>query len=361
MASNVDLAVGIMEGHVLGEDSSNSASAYDRRRRFSGYLSLASWRAARYPRTVRYPPIRTPEELAARVVLGTTVEDETLEFKAEIAFRAKQGNLALRKTQACETARDIVNLANSHGGTVLVGVAESEAGAGSSYRTAARYVPVEDAEALRAWLDSAPRQFMVPSTLNFTVTPIPLSGGGVVLAVNVPPYENGVAAIWHAGESNFVEYPYRTSFGKAYMTPDAVQERLMDRTRAMELRLRRLCAAMPSAVSLHSSFRRHRQETPDEATIRFSLIRAEGAPRSAISRQPQSVFENCPMVLVQVTAIGDSEFIIRFNVEKWVVSVPFGLIREVWSAEDEALGLMLAVTIVEPPDPKGTPWLDDGR
>src|SRR5688572_20166530 len=128
--------------------------------------------------------IRSANDLAASVTIGTTRETLHLEFKATIdGWNASKDDV--RRLAQKELCRDIVQFANSLGGVLLLGVEESKGGA-TGTRVASGIAPVKDIDTLTQWIEQAIVNFVVPSTLSHDISPIS-TGTGPVLAVNIPP------------------------------------------------------------------------------------------------------------------------------------------------------------------------------
>jgi hypothetical protein len=194
-----------------------------------------------------YNPILTQTDLNSRIIFGQTPESEVLEFKRELVLSKINGPQGSTNSpaksvddNAREFARDIASFANSRGGTIVIGVDEGATTTGQP-KAARAFVPVNDVTAtLQKIRGDMVTKYLVPSTLDFTVSPISLATGDTVLAVNIPPFVGGIVAVWHSNNKRCVEYPYRTSFGKDYFNPTQAAERIMDAGRSMEIRFRHL-------------------------------------------------------------------------------------------------------------------------
>ena len=176
-----------------------------------------------------YAPIRSADDLTMRVKLGETTESRVLDFKAELAT-ANDG----RRNWQHELALDIVQFANTEGGTLLVGVEESRE---TNPRVAKRLRAVEDVERVKCAVADALCLWTEPR-VNPEV--IAIQAAETVVAINVPP-SIPLVAVWRMGEDgNRIQYPFRTEHGKRYMTPSEVEQRIMDGSRAIKLALKRV-------------------------------------------------------------------------------------------------------------------------
>lgn len=256
----------------------------------------------------RWPPaIRNAIDVRNHIIPGETVETEFLEFKRIYDRAERRGVLPGR-----EPAKDIASLANAWGGTLVVGVEETEGKAGD-YLRAKGFRSVPEPEDLRQWLESAAvRGHLVPSTLSYTALPVTLDDGTVLILVRVPAFTGGIVALWHPGRADHVAYPWRTSFGTSYLNPDQAVERIMDRTRAFEVRLRRLFEEGKTEVT-----------TPLDV-----LFYGSGGT---------------PPLCVKILQPGASEFDLSVNDHR--LRLPYGAITELWETIDGQVGLFLRYAI----------------
>lgn len=299
-----------------------------------------------------YEPITSDATLQARVVLGVTVENEFLEFKNEGACRVRaQG----APDAAAETARDIAQMANARGGTVLIGVDEVQApGGGADYLVASAFSGVQDVERIRQWLNGPVRAWLSPQLYPFTELPL-RAGGVTVVAVNIPPIEHGQVAVWHTGQRNRIEFPVRTSFGKAYLSPDQLVERLMDRERAMDIRLRRLRDATEDALI----FSPVRQRGPMDGIRKKSLLKQVQDAYGSIPQEYRGelhtwhtrTYEQCKLLEIV-------DGVARLRLARGDIAVPIGMIVEAWLTEGRRIGLILRFPIVIPDGTTEFLWLD---
>lgn len=266
-------------------------------------------------------PITTADDLMRRVVLGTTAESETLEFKEKLTLTTDEA--------AREVARDIAGLANTYGGSLIIGVEETT-GQDSPYKVAKGFTSVVAPEVLRQQLEDRVRKFLAPSTVPYTVVPLTASINSlpvVLVVVNVPPCEEGLVAVWLAG-TRTMEFPWRTSFGKRYLNPGEVEACIRNTSRALELRLRRMTA-------------------PDVPSMLYSPVEL-GAANGWFPTTPQRA-------LVDLSA---EHFTLILTEQEGRPSlvVPYGALVEVWKT-GSATGLMLRYTIRVPMKPGNGAYL----
>jgi hypothetical protein len=265
--------------------------------------------------------ISTAEDFRRLICLGTTAEDLRFEFKSKIdGWQAKDAKAKLGARR--EMCRDVAQFANTDGGYLVVGVSETTV-AGRTVADAVVGVP--DSTALKAWLEQAVTNHLVPSRFGQSVEVIDVDGASVVV-VNVPP-SRAVVAVWE-GNSHTVQYVRRTSHGKDYMHPDDVERHMMNGLRAGQI-------ALGSASN---------RATSEDVTINGGVWRRAPLPHNHIERyMPHSVrlgMVTSESFELRIADGGNSTNKIR------VASVPYGLLREAWVGPDGKLNLMLDVRLV---------------
>ena len=265
-------------------------------------------------------PIESSADLLSRVTLQETSESVTLEFKLKL-----QGpGIPNHKQRECaqkELCRDICQFANTFGGTLLFGVEEGQVDGRS---VAIEYHRVDDIATVQQWILQAVRKYVVPATIRLEFRSLAVKDGEI-LAVNVPPSEN-LITLWDQ-ENGTIESLRRTDHGKEYMNPDELQRHLMDTGRRGMLALRRLHARLGcDAVSLMSGV--------------FEAPMTKHNPSTRLRRL------SWPVCL---GLMHDDEFELRIpNLSAGMptVTVPYGLIRQVWTTADGKVGILLDARIV---------------
>lgn len=173
------------------------------------------------------PPayIRTPSDFEAAVKIGQTPESTFLDFKSQLDTSAVDWQK--------EVCRDIAQFANTEGGCLLIGVAEKRDKT-SGVKVAAGIRPVDNPDQVRASLEQAIVNHLVPSTLSpkisFIGTP-----DGMLVSVNVQPSRTFVY-VWDR-QTHQIECLRRTNHGKAWLNPDELERHMMNGSRAALLAL----------------------------------------------------------------------------------------------------------------------------
>jgi hypothetical protein len=314
-----------------------------------------------------YNPILTQTDLNSRIIFGQTPESEVLEFKRELVLSKINGPQGSTNSpaksvddNAREFARDIASFANSRGGTIVIGVDEGATTTGQP-KAARAFVPVNDVTAtLQKIRGDMVTKYLVPSTLDFTVSPISLATGDTVLAVNIPPFVGGIVAVWHSNNKRCVEYPYRTSFGKDYFNPTQAAERIMDAGRSMEIRFRHLCNTVgvnnPSqrtsvTVRLHTAVHLGREMDRFEQRLHWKSIH-EQTGKFPLSEDkvkyppvwdPQSQL-SCK-IIDRVRSLHEMQFEFVVPDGGRSISIPYSAILDAWDFNGAEIGLMLKYPI----------------
>lgn len=128
-------------------------------------------------------------------MIGVTHESLHLDFKRDRLHginqrpRGQERNNA-RAQHARETARDIVQFANTEGGTLLYGVEEADDATAWKVATAVRGVPEPDA--FMEFLGQSVRPLVQPTGYSFTWRPLTWIDGTAVVAVDAPPLATGI-------------------------------------------------------------------------------------------------------------------------------------------------------------------------
>ncbi len=264
--------------------------------------------------------IESPEDFRSVVTLGSTPESLVLEFKSEIdGWQIPPGTPERdqRKRDAQkELCRDIAQFANTFGGCLLIGVTEGE---GERHRIAAAIKPVTHVDKLKAWIEDANKNFLVPSTLAPDLRAINLDAG-TVLSVNVPASRHAVA-LWDRGAGT-IEYVHRTSHGKAYMNPDEVERHIMNGSRAAR-------SALASA----------KKEAKDRSVVLAGGIWLSLGHGQELFPQP------CEIELGGDPDDGGFTLKIKHG-GVHEVRLPYGVIEEAWVDTHGHVNLLLSIRIV---------------
>jgi len=272
--------------------------------------------------------IYSAQEFDALIQWGVTRESKFLEFKKAVKdlealteqATDKKANTKVQK----EVCRDIAQFANTDGGCLLYGVVEEEV-PGSDLTTASKVSPVAEVDTSRQWILDAVKNFLVPSTLSLEIAEIRLSEG-IVLAVNIQPSAD-LVAVWDRAQHT-IQYLYRTSHGKAYMNPDEAERHQMNTSRSRRL-------AFMAAIGESNGGRANVAGGVLQRTFAGGRWHEE---RMRVER------------LVHWGTARDQTFELRVSVGGGgggipTVSVPYGMVQEVWLADHE-LNLVLAARLV---------------
>jgi len=169
-----------------------------------------------------YLPIRTVNDVAQRLLIGTTREDDWLDFKREPHARGDQGR--------AECARDIAQFANASGGVLVIGADES-----AHVHSGWQAVPNPD-DFIR-WMHDVVNGQLTPGPV-VEPTALQTPSGETAVIVNIPP--SLVLVARRQGEG--FEFPIRAGDSRRYMTLMEVEDRMQNKERAMKLRI----GAIPS-------------------------------------------------------------------------------------------------------------------
>jgi hypothetical protein len=263
--------------------------------------------------------IRDAADFDHWIRLGETTESLALDFKEKIDGRSAPDDAARKRAQQ-EVCRDIAQFANTHGGVLLVGVAERQ-DPKTGLKVADRITPVTDPDALREWIEQAVLNYLVPSTLTHEVAMV-RSSGGVVVAVNVDASRR-LVSVWDSA-SGTIECVRRTSHGKARMNPDEVERHMMNGSRAAQLALRE---AKKGATS-------------EDVELAGGVWGFTGVPGGPVPR----LTLKAPIRLGEVN---DTSFQLRIPISSKIecVAVPFELMRAAWVTAENKIGIALSARL----------------
>lgn len=167
----------------------------------------------------------TPAELAARVVLGQTREDDYLDFKG---LDSKGKPYSDDREGKRECAGDVAQFGNGSGGTIVIGAPEQD-------HVVQGFEDVPGPENLVRWIGDVLDGHLEPvPPIDPRIITVPR--GARVVAVNVPPS----AALIARKTGKGYEFPIRAGDGKRYMTLMEVEARMQNRERLARLRLEQI-------------------------------------------------------------------------------------------------------------------------
>ncbi len=181
-------------------------------------------------------------------------------------------------------------------------------------------MPLDDADAMRVWVEESVKNFLVPSTTSFDFDAISHDGGTVV-AVNVPASQHLVTV--YDREMHTSEFLRRTNHGKAYMNPDEMERHLMNGSRAAYLKVQDVVARSDANGA--------------NVTDGFWIQHGSERPERTSSTRPIEIDVADEDVLVLAVHTNDNTL---------SVQVPYGLVEEIWRGSDGKVNLLLKRRLV---------------
>ncbi|PWJ61393.1 MULTISPECIES: helix-turn-helix domain-containing protein [unclassified Fibrobacter] len=142
-----------------------------------------------------------------------------------------------------DIAIDLAAFANTFGGILLIGVAETSK---DGRKVASGFIPNIDIEFIRKKIHTQVRDLISPN-IEVQVVPIVVNSN-LIAAVNVEPSVNLVGVCLNRDRLQYC-FPYRTEFGNRFMTYEDVEKRMIDnRSRSMFLKLKKHIVGNNSVV-----------------------------------------------------------------------------------------------------------------
>jgi predicted HTH transcriptional regulator len=258
------------------------------------------------------------QDISENISLNYTQETLFIEFKKEINLMNRHLKTALAEEFAC----DICQFANTLGGVILIGVEEGN-GNIPGLSVATRFVNVDNIEQIRVFLNDKVRNFYYPSSINFDIVAIEVENDISLLAINIYPLTNNIACMFSPSSSDYLRYPFRTEFGKKYMRPYEVEERMNNRNRSLYLQLSNIW------------------QKDKEVQILSQVIKEEKSATLQWDNRDLNIF---------ISELFDHEF--RLKVNDQLINIPYGLLQEVWTTYDGKIGIIINARIVISSDRK---------
>lgn len=285
--------------------------------------------------------INTADDLRATVTFGETRESRVLEFK---------GRYGTTPEQAFELRKDVLSLANTFGGVLVVGVNESTT---QGYRRA-ETPSNPNVEATMQWISNTVSERVHPVP-DYSFQPLVLKHDGVdaaVLAVNVRPFSDSIGGYYSQAHQEALLYPTRDDFGVRHLRADEVARIMTNaRNRRIEIALNEI-AEVNQRVFIASPAYTTRPEADAEY---FHRLRTKCGVTSALNAgMNHPVFGR---EVVEAPLADDMAVFLRAIEARqlWIgfggtnqVAVPFGIIREVWMQSSNTLGLLLDCDVLYP-------------
>ncbi len=265
--------------------------------------------------------IRSASDFAQAIKKGVTMESKVLDFKRTINNwnAPKSAPDRVRQDAQMELCRDITQFANTDGGCLVVGVDETANSDG--VKVAGETVFVSDGEGMRAWIEQAVANYCVPATFSMDVHSVKLLAG-TILTVNVPP-SMATVYIWDR-HAKTIEVLARTSFGKAWLNPGELERHIMNGSRAARL----------SFEEVMSEAKSRRVE---DVELVGGVQRLAGRAIGPLVNGPVRIGMIRPTtfdLMIPITGAGVV-----------ALTVPFGLLREVWLDASSLIHVMLHVAV----------------
>lgn len=252
-----------------------------------------------------------------------------------------------------EAARDVVQFANTLGGTLLYGVAEGHSPT-SPWKVATGVPGVTEPDSFMEFLHQSVRPLVHPEGYNFTWRPL-RCGEVTVVAVDAPPLATGIASVWNPkADGAAIEFFYRTDQGKRAMSPAAVEAHLLNTSRQTFLLVQQLLADLDA-----KALREHR--APDRSNnavlaspvadlaveqleIRRGMLRPDRRSGALASWARQAATSGQEVITIET--VTETELVILVRGRK--TAVPLTRVSDIWLRSDNKIGLILEGTVVVP-------------
>ena len=258
------------------------------------------------------------QDISENISLNYTQETKFIEFKKEINLNNKH----LKKALAEELACDICQFANTLGGVILIGVEEG-GGKIPGLSVATSFFNVDNIEQIRVFLNDKVRNHFYPSSINFDIVAIEIEKDICLLAINIYPLPNNIACVFSPSSSDYLRYPFRTEFGKKYMRPYEVEERMNNRNRSLFIQLSNVW------------------QKDKEVQVLSQVVKEEKSSTLQWDHRDLTIF---------ISELFDNEFRLRVNDQ--LINIPYGLLQEVWTTNEGKIGIILNAKIVISSDRK---------
>lgn len=252
------------------------------------------------------------KNICENIILNHTQESIFLDFKKEINLENKSRKNELSVEFAC----DICQFANTLGGVILIGVEEKQ-GSISGLNMANSYVNVVNCEDIRKFINDKARNYYYPSHINYDIVKIQMNKKVNLLAINIYPLTNNIACVFSPSSPDYLRYPFRTEFGKKYLRPYEVEEKMNNRNRGLFLQLMNIW------------------QKDKEVQILSPIVKEEKDPSLAWDNRDLNIY---------ISELYNNEFQLRINDQ--VINIPYGLLKEVWSTCDKKIGVIVNAKIV---------------
>lgn len=273
---------------------------------------------------------------ASAVEIGRTNESRWLEFKGCLNLAKCHCTTSLKKkfsSGKClspvecgkkskrELVRDVVQFANSDGGCLLFGVSEARNG-GRIVASGLSSLLGENTSALVEKLQTAIRNYAVPKTFSYEIHEFDVEGRPVV-AVNI---QASAVPVWVQNGEAF-ELVVRGERGKKYLNPSESEMHIMNTARSLRIKFSTLAASLATPTVYLASGYYGGQRSSSNGPLHATHVSNEAL----------------------LTSYNDNEFEIRLSGglgNATNVSIPYELLRAVWTTSDGKLGIFLDVKVL---------------
>lgn len=252
------------------------------------------------------------QDIFESISLNFTQETMFIDFKKEINLNNRHRKASLAEELAC----DICQFANTLGGTILIGVEEGE-GQIQGLSVASRFVNVNNVEQIKMFINDKVRNYFYPSSIDFNVVAIEIKNDICLLAINIYPLLNTIACVFSPSSSDYLRYPFRTEFGKKYMRPYEIEDRMNNRDRSLYLQILKIW------------------QRDKEVKLLSQIVKEEKTSTLQWDHRDLNIF---------ISELFENEFQLRVNDQ--IINIPYGLLKEVWTTHDEKIGIILDAKIV---------------
>lgn len=256
--------------------------------------------------------IKTKDNLLKSISLGETTENLYLDFKREI-------NLSNKEKLSEELACDICQFINAQGGCLIIGVAEDKNEYG--IKVAKRFSPVKNYEDICQFINDKVLELIFPKRQLFEIFPINYSENHISVIINITPTPNSLFGVRAKKSHRYFQFPYRTNYGKKYYTYDELELRMHSTNREKFIR----------ASSIW--------DRSKEVTLLSPILKKELSKDKLWDHRDYTIY---------ISEIFENELQLLINSRS--INIPFGLIRDIWNAEDNKIGLIIDAEIIDPED-----------
>ncbi len=245
-----------------------------------------------------------------RIIFGSTCEDIFLDFKREFDFASQH-----KRDIAEEFACDVCQFANTFGGSILIGI-EEKYKEKEKLKVASKVYPINNIEKIQQYYNDCVLPLISPHYIDVWFNVINLLGGSI-LSICIKPLVNTIAAVSSKKNNKYLRFPYRTNYGKKYMSYNDIFRRINSSTREKFLSLLDIW-------------------TQNNKVELLSPITKEEKSNSVIWDHKEFI--------VHIKEVTESYFVLQINDLK--INIPYDLVYALWEIDAHIIGLVLLVELV---------------